>query len=106
MPRRSSLPGDSDAQRLAIRLRDLADEIEAAERVGVPIPYMFSVNGHSHGGASFSATVDEFDAWAAYTDAEVNEYDHLGRHWRTAKADINGLPVSFGVGEIIRAVTA
>lgn len=90
-----SHPIPPDAQRLAHRLRMLADEIESAARYGVPIPFMVSSNGHEYGNAAFSATPEEFEAWADYTEAEVTEYDRDGRHWLSAVADVNGLPLSF-----------
>jgi len=84
-----------DAQRLADRLRSLADEIESAARYGVPIPFMVNVNGHTHGGASFSATEHQFAAWAEYAEAAVEEDDYEGCRWSRAKADLNGLPLEF-----------
>jgi hypothetical protein len=90
-----SHPIPEDAQRLATRLRQLADELESAARYGVPLPYMVSVSGHQYGNASFSATGEEFDAWADYTEATVEKYDHNGRHWVRATADVNGLPLEF-----------
>jgi hypothetical protein len=92
----------ADAQRLADRLRLLADEIESAARYGVPIPYMFSVSGHPYGGASFSATADEFDAWVDYTfggdeNAHAEDYAHAESDWSRAKVDVNGLPLEFSV---------
>ena len=92
-----SHPIPEDAQRLARRLRMLADEIESAARYGVPIPYMFSVRGHKYGAASFSATEDEFAAWAEYAEAAVEHYEHEGEDWSSAECDINGLPISFAV---------
>ena len=90
----------TDTTRLARRLRDLAGEVESADRYGVPIPFMFNVNGHEFGGVTFSATAEEFDAWAEYTEATVEEYEHGGKDWRGAKADVNGLPVSFATSEV------
>lgn len=89
-----------DAQRLAERLRMLADEIESAARYGVPIPYMVSVSGHQLGGASFHATADEFDAWVDYTfggdeHAAGEDYEHRGSAWSRAKVNVNGLPLEF-----------
>ena len=92
-----SHPIPADAQRLADRLRDLADEIESAARYGVPIPYMVSVSGHEYGGASFSATEAEFTAWAEYTGAKGEDYQHDGRLWSAAKVNLSGLPLAFSV---------
>ena len=101
-----SHPIPADAQRLADRLRFLAGEIESAARYGVPVPHMVSVSGHEFGGASFSATEAEFSAWAEYTEAEVERYDHDGAHWSRAEADLNGLPLSFGVKHQAAAVAS
>ena len=90
-----SHPIPEDAQRLADRLRMLAVEIESAARYGVPIPYMVSATGHRFGGATFSATAEEFASWAEYTEAEVDEYDHDGFSWESAQVDVNGLPLRF-----------
>ncbi len=89
----------TDAATLVARLRQLADEIESAERYGVPIPSNVSVNGYGNiAGASFSATPEEFDAWVEYCiEAEVEEYDHDGKHWRRAVDDVNGLTLEFAV---------
>jgi hypothetical protein len=89
-----------DAQRLADRLRMLADEVESAARYGVPIPYMFSVSGHLFGGASFHATDEEFDAWVDYTfgDDETAtgvDYTRDGASWSRATVNVNGLPLGF-----------
>lgn len=90
-----SHPIPPDAQRLADRLRMLADEIESAARYGVPIPYMVSASGHPFGSADFNATPEEFDAWAEYTEAVAEDYEHDGSYWSSATADVNGLPLSF-----------
>lgn len=86
-----------DAQRLADRLRMAAEEIESAARYGVPIPYMVSADGHTHGGATFSATEAEFDAWAEYAEATVERYEHDGTDWSRACVVVNGLPLRFSV---------
>lgn len=91
-----SHPIPEEAQRLAARLRVLADEVESAARYGVPIPYMVSVSGHTHGGASFAATPAEFDAWVDYTEAATEDYRHNGSDWSRAEVVLNeGLPLSF-----------
>lgn len=89
-----------DGQRLADRLRMLADEVESAARYGIPIPYMVSVSGHQFGGASFHATEDEYDAWVDYTfggdeNAAGEDYQHRGSNWSRAKVNVNGLPLEF-----------
>ena len=96
-----SHPIPPDAQRLADRLRILADEIESAARYGVPIPYMFSASGHLFGEASFAATPEEFDAWSEYAEAVVVEYtrDDDSR-WSRATADVNGLPLAFSTKRV------
>jgi hypothetical protein len=94
-----SHPIPPEAQRLANRLRMLAEEIESAARYGVPIPYMVSSSGHAHGRATFAATPEEFAAWADYTEAEVSEYDHAGRRWLSAEVDLNGLPLQFSAAQ-------
>lgn len=78
------------------RLRALADELESAERYGLPIPGMVSVSAHKYGQASFH-TDDAalFAAWADYTEAEVVEYDHASHHWSRATANVNGLSMQF-----------
>jgi hypothetical protein len=96
-----------DTQRLADRLHHMADEIESAARYGVPIPYMVSASGHEHGFVSFSASLEEFDAWAEYTEADVTEYDHEGGHWWRAVANVNGLPVTFAASTpVVAEVTS
>lgn len=91
-----SHPIPEDAQRLADRLRMLAEELESAARYGVPVPYNVTVSGDKHGGASFSATPEEFDAWLDYTEAEVTlEWDAAGKHWRRAEANVSGSPLTF-----------
>jgi hypothetical protein len=74
------------------RLRALAEELESAERYGVPMPYMGSVAE----GASFHLDPDAFDAWAEYTEADVRSYEHDGRRWRSVSVDVNGLHFDFG----------
>lgn len=86
-----------DAQRLANRLRMLADEIESAARFGVPIPSMVNVEGHEYGYASFSATEEEFAAWVEYVEANVIDYEYHGLPWSMASVDVNGLPMRFAV---------
>jgi hypothetical protein len=78
----------------------LAEEIESAARYGIPIPSMFSISGHTHGGASFSATPDEFDAWVDYTfggdeNAIAEDYNLDGADWSSASVNVNGLPLRF-----------
>jgi hypothetical protein len=63
----------------------------------VPIPFCFSVSGHGYAGASFSADADEFAAWAEYTEATVEDYEHNGEPWSSADANVNGLPLQFAV---------
>ncbi len=92
---------DADAARLALRLRQLADEIESAHRFGVPIPTVVSVSSHMYGDVRFSATPEMFDAWADYCqDSVVTEYDHDGKHWWNATADVNGLPLRFAASGV------
>lgn len=88
-----------DVQRMASRLRMLADEIESAHRYGVPIPYQVTVSGHRFGRATFPATSAEFDAWADYCEAEFEEYVHEGKNWRSATVDVNGLPLNFSASD-------
>jgi hypothetical protein len=95
-----SHPIPEDAQRLADRLRMLADEVESAARYGIPVPYMFSVSGHPRGGASFSATPHEFDSWVDYTfggdeSASGDDYTLDGFEWSSAAVNVNGLPLRF-----------
>lgn len=92
-----SHPIPEDVQRLVARLRQAADEIESAARYGVPIPYSISASGHKYGGVSFSANEAEFSAWADYTEAEVEHYEHGGSEWSSADSDVNGMPLSFAV---------
>lgn len=87
-------PIPKDAQRLADRLRRLADEVESAARFGVPIPTLMYVSSHKFSDVSFAATEHEFAAWVDYTEARV---DHDGDEWSSARADCNGLPLSFSV---------
>lgn len=101
-----SHPITADAQRLALRLRLLADEVESAARYGVPIPFCFNVAGHEYSNVSFSADEHEFAAWAEYTEAQVRDYEHEGRAWSEAVADVNGLPLRFHVRHDAAAVTA
>ena len=95
-----SHPIPEDAQRLADRLRLLAEEVESAARYGIPIPHMFTVSGHRFGVASFSATAEEFDAWVDYTfggdeNAESEDYTRNGVDWSWATVKVNGLPLEF-----------
>lgn len=101
-----SHPIPEDAQRLADRLRMLADEIESAARYGIPIPYCVMASGHPFGSASFSATEEEFAAWAEYVEAEVEDRDHHGASWSEAEADVNGLPLRFSVRHVPAEVGA
>jgi hypothetical protein len=88
-----------DVQRLADRLRMAADEIESAARYGVPIPFVVSITGSKYGHMTFHASEHEFDAWADYTEAEVEDVEHAnGELWSRATVVINGgLPVAFAV---------
>lgn len=95
-----------EAERLARRLRMAADEIESASRYGVPIPFVVSVGSHEFSGVSFAATEEEFEAWAEYTAAEVNDYVHDGQDWSQAAVDCNGLPLQFSVRHDPAEVTA
>ena len=88
-----------ETTRLASRLRQLADEIESAARYGLPSPCYVSVSGHEFGDASFSATAEEFDAWAEYTSPQVRDYEHSGKQWRSATADVNGLELGFATSD-------
>lgn len=79
---------------LAQRLRALADEIESAERYGIPLPTVVSVSSYDGQDVSWHMPDPaEFDAWADYIEADVQEYDYNGRHVRTAEADVLGLAV-------------
>ena len=101
-----SKPIPEDAQRLADRLRMLADEIESAARYGVPVPHTVSASGHQYGAVTFSATEEEFAAWADYTEAEVTHDRHHGADWSSGEVDVNGLPLRFAVRhEEARAVS-
>lgn len=93
---------------LADRLRSLADELESAERYGLPLPAMVSTSSHNHTHVSFHTDDrDLFDQWADYTEAEVVDYDYADHHWSRATADVNGLIVQFATARpILTAVTA
>lgn len=100
-----------DARRLADRLRMLADEVESAARYGVPIPYMVSVSGHAFGGASFSASEEEYAAWVDYTfggdsGATGEDYEHEGAGWSRATVNVNGLPLEFACRRSAEQVSA
>jgi hypothetical protein len=104
-----SHPIPEDAQRLALRLRLLADEVESAARYGVPIPYCVSVTGAEYGGVNISMTEDEFTAWAEYVEAEVTHDRHHGADWSNAAANIGDadrLPLRFHVRHEAEQVTA
>lgn len=92
---------------LAQRLRALAEELESAERYGLPLPPMVSVSAHKHGSATFHTDDrDLFDQWADYTEADVTDYDHAGHHWSRATANVNGLSVQFATARpMIAAVS-
>jgi hypothetical protein len=94
---------DQQVATLVLRLHQLASEIESAHRYGIPIPMVVSVNAYpAPMGASFAATSEEFEAWADYCiGAEVTEYDHDGKHWWRATADVNGLPLEFAAAEVL-----
>jgi hypothetical protein len=78
------------------RLRALADELESAERYGIPLPYMVSVAQARYTHATFHADPDVFDAWADYCEVEPVEYESAdNRTWRQVITDINGLKVEF-----------
>lgn len=99
-------PIPTDAQRMADRLRLLADEIESAARYGVPIPNYINVSGHEYGAVTVSAEEHEFAAWAEYTEAEVRHDHHHGAWWSDFATDVNGLPLRFAVRHEAEAVTA
>jgi hypothetical protein len=104
-----SHPIPEDAQRLALRLRLLADEIESAARYGVPIPSLVSVGGHVFSGASFAATEHEFAAWAEYAEATVDHAYHHGADWSSAEVTIGDgdrLPLRFSIRHDAAEVTA
>lgn len=101
-----SHPIPEDAQRLADRLRMLADEIESAARYGIPIPFCVTASGHPLSRASFSATEGEFAAWVDYTEAGVESYDYRGASWSRAVANVNGLPLEFAVQHAAVEVSA
>lgn len=90
---------------LVKQLRLAADEIDSARRFGVPIPAIVNVYAFNVAtpGMSFSATEHEFAAWVEYTEAEVEEYEHEGKHWSRARADVNGLRVQFAVAREVSA---
>ena len=79
---------------LADRLRALAEEMESAERYGVPLPTLVFVNRHSDiAPVSFHTDPATFDSWVNYTEAEPETTPDA--RYRVATADINGLRVSF-----------
>lgn len=92
-----SHPIPPNAACLIARGKQLADEMASAARYGLPIPTTVSLNSYDNlEGAAFSFdTIDEFDAWAEYAEAAVNEYDRDDRHWHHGIGDLNGLAVSF-----------
>ena len=104
-----SHPIPEDVQRLALRLRLLADEVESAARYGVPIPFCFSVSGSEYGAASFSATPEEFAAWVEYVEAPVEHGHHHDADWSSAEANIGDgdrLPLRFSLRHEPAEVTA
>ena len=105
-----SHPIPEDAQRLAHRLRTLADEIESAARYGVPIPHMVNVSGHRYSGASFAATAEQFARWAEYVEAEPVEDVHHDARWLSIDTTIaehaGGLPLSFATSTPLVAEVA
>lgn len=82
---------------LAQRLRALADELESAERYGVPIPDYVTAGKR---GIYFDTSHDGslFDEWLGYCDTvEVAEWvDDNDVRWQRATTDVNGLLVEFG----------
>lgn len=88
-----------DVSTLARNLRMAADELESAARWGLDIPHHANLSGHRLLGG-LSLVMDsgtQFDEWAAYTEAEVEDYTHADHHWSRARANVNGLLVEFFV---------
>ena len=102
-----SHPITPEAALLIERAKHLADEMASAARWGLPIPTLVAINNYANiEGARFTVTsIDDFDAWAEYAEANVHEYDHDDRHWHAGVGDLCGLAVSFSVATPI-AVTA
>lgn len=101
-----SHPIPTDAGRLIVRARELAEEMASAARYGIPIPAHVSLSNHQFGRTSWHCLDDRrlFDAWVEYTDATVREYDHDGKHVSTATADCNGLLIEFSMHAPIAAL--
>lgn len=97
-----------EAARLIERGRQLTEEFASAARYGVPLPTSLILDGHEHGGVYFSVGDDPalFDAWVVYADAEVTEFDHDGKHYRRAAAEVNGLSVTFAMATALTAEVA
>lgn len=80
--------------------RDAEANAIADEHPGIPIPYCVNVSGHQFGGASFSATDEEYAAWVDYTfggdeHASAEDYEHSGSNWSRAVVNVNSLPLEF-----------
>ena len=92
-----SHPITSEAALLIGRAKHLADEMASAARYGLPIPAVVSLNSYDNlEGVSFSLdSMDDFDQWAEYAEANVREYEHVARHWHYGVGDLNGLGVTF-----------
>jgi hypothetical protein len=86
------------------RLRALADELESADRYGVPLPHVVTTTSFQNTHATFHADPDVFDAWADYCEATVAEYDYDGRQWRRVITNVNGLKVKFATATPVEAV--
>lgn len=97
-----SHPIPPDAQRLADRLRLLAEEVESAARYGIPVPIYWSIGAAENSSVNFHATPEQFAAWADYLNAEsdVVEYEAADARWqRVERVDVNGLALSFATSE-------
>jgi hypothetical protein len=88
-----------DPNTIAGRLRLLADELDSAEALGVPLPPTVHVNSHTNlEGAGFHLEAGEFAAWLDYVDnPPVVESWHHDKHWRVVSTKVGhgGLRLEF-----------